>query len=83
MENKIKKVMASVFGIKELQINKNTSPETLEEWDSLSHMNLIVALEEEFNFKFNNEEIIEMLSYPLIKILIEGKIKKNQGKKDK
>ena len=78
MEERIKKVMAAVFGISTAQIGEDTSPDTLENWDSLSHMTLTVALEEEFDVEFDTEEIVGMISYPLIKAAIE---KNQQNKK--
>lgn len=74
MENQIKNVMSSVLGIESSEINENTTQNTIEQWDSLKHMNLIVAFEEEFNIEFTNEDIMEMVSYPLIKIIIEEKV---------
>jgi acyl carrier protein len=76
MDDRIKKVMASVFGTEIAQIDESMSTDTLEVWDSLQHMTLIVALEEEFGIEFNNEEIVEMVSYPLIKTIIEEKLSK-------
>ena len=49
MEQRIKNVMASIFKVDISEIDENISPDTLENWDSLGHMNLIVALEEEFD----------------------------------
>ena len=66
MENRIKKVMSEVLGIDEASISDNTSPENVESWDSLKQMNIIVALEEEFDIEFNDEDIIEMLNFKLI-----------------
>jgi acyl carrier protein len=37
--------------------------ETLETWDSLHHMNLIAALEDEFSVEFEPEDVIEFTSY--------------------
>jgi len=39
----------------------------------LKHMNLIVALEEEFGVTFSEDEIVEMLNYKLIKETLKGK----------
>ena len=63
---KIKELMASVFEIEEPLINDSSSTETIHQWDSLRHMNLIVALEEEFNIQFEDEEISELISYQAI-----------------
>jgi acyl carrier protein len=66
MEEKIKNVMASVFHLNVNEIDDNASPDTIEQWDSLRHMHLIVGLEEEFGLTFKEDEIIEMLNYKLI-----------------
>lgn len=66
IEERVKKVISNVFGIESHAISEETSPDTLGKWDSLGHMNLVFALEEEFNVQFNDIQIIEMLSYPLI-----------------
>ena len=42
-------------------------------WDSLNHMNLIVALEEEFDVTFDEEEINEMISLELIELILKQK----------
>lgn len=71
MENRIKKVMSEVLGIDEVLINENTSPETIESWDSLKQMNLIVAFEEEFDIELSDDDIFEMLNFKLICTVIK------------
>ncbi len=66
MEKKLKQIMSQVFEVPIEEITENTSPDTVEKWDSLQHMNLILALEETFNVTFSSEEITEMLNYKLI-----------------
>ena len=77
MENKlaerIKKVMSSVFEIPVEQIKDDSSPDIIYSWDSLKHMNLVVALEEEFEVEFTEDEILEMMNYALIKSILMGK----------
>ena len=75
MEKRIKKVMSAVFEVNISKIDEKISPETLEQWDSLRHMNLIVALEEEFNIRFSEGDIVEMVTFPLIKMVITEKLK--------
>ena len=73
LEDRIKNIMSAVFEIPEEQIKDNSSPDTIESWDSLKHMNLIIALEEEFEVEFTDNEILEMMNYSLIKSIITGK----------
>jgi acyl carrier protein len=35
-------------------------------------MNLIVSLEEEFGITFTDDEIVEMISYPLIRLILRN-----------
>jgi acyl carrier protein len=70
-ENRIKKVMSKVFKVDINSVDENASPDTIESWDSLKHMELILALEEEFNVELTPEETVEILSYKLIKITLK------------
>ena len=74
MENKIKNIMSSLFDVDINEINEDSSPDSLDNWDSMGHMNLIVALEEEFRILFDEDEITEMLNFKLICLIISEKI---------
>jgi len=77
MENRIKEVMSDVFNIDIESINNNSSPDNIENWDSLKHMNLIVALEEEFGVEFDDNDIENLLNFQLINLTIKGCIDDN------
>ena len=66
--------MSGVLNIPHKDINEETSPDNVESWDSLKHMNLIVALEEEFEVEFLDDEIETLLNYKLIALTLEEKI---------
>lgn len=74
METKIRNVMSSIFDVELDQINDTTTQGDLEHWDSMGHMNLVVALEEEFEIVFDEEEIIEMMNFKLICIIVSEKL---------
>ncbi len=65
--------MSLVLEIPNENIDDGSSPDTIESWDSLRHMNLIVALEEKFKIQFTDEEIVEMMSFSIIESIINGK----------
>ena len=71
---KIKNVMSAVFSIDADSINENSSPDNIEEWDSLRHLNLAVALEEAFNIELSEEDIMELMNFKLIELKIKEKI---------
>ncbi len=66
MLDKITQVMAQILQVPKEAIGRDSSVETLDRWDSLKHMQLIMALEDEFEVQFPDEAIPEMLSVQLI-----------------
>jgi len=74
VEERIKIVISAVFAVPVDLINDNSSPDTIESWDSLKHMNLVVALEEEFDIEFTDDNIIELVNMKLIVTVISEKI---------
>ena len=66
MEEKVRRIMSSVFLVDIEKIDENASPETLPKWDSLGHLNLITSIEEEFGITLDDEQISEMLNYKLV-----------------
>ena len=73
MDDKIKNIIAVVFEIPVEQINDESSPDTIESWDSIKQMSLVVAIEEEFELEFYDDEIAEMMNMKLIKQIIKDK----------
>ncbi len=74
LAEQIKKVMSAVFEIPLEQINDDSSPDNIAVWDSLKHMNMVVALEEEFEIEFSDDEIIEMMNYKLIAGIVNNRL---------
>ncbi len=73
MENKIKEVIKNVFNIYINSINIKSSQDNIENWDSLKHMNLLVALEEEFCIEFDDDSIEDLINFQLIFSVIKEK----------
>jgi acyl carrier protein len=70
-KNKIKEVMAKVFDIEADIIGDDASPDNIPNWDSLRHMNLVLALEETFHIELTEEQSVEILNYQLIKAVLK------------
>lgn len=66
-------IAADIFQVGPNRIHRQSSPETIESWDSLQHLNLILALEQKFGLEFEPEEIERMTSLDAIHSLIEEK----------
>ncbi len=82
MKASIRQIMSSVFKVEETEIDDKSSPETIGNWDSLRHMNLIAALEERYGIEFNEDDIPEMLNIQKIVLITEERIKEKARKKD-
>lgn len=54
---RVGEIMSDAFDLDDLKVTRETSAADIEEWDSLSHVRLIVAIERAFKIKFSNAEI--------------------------
>jgi len=70
-ENTLKQVMATLLTVDIATIDSEASMDTIPTWDSLRHMNLVLALEEEFKISIPDEDAGNITSYKLIKLVLE------------
>ena len=73
MDEQVKQVMADILAIDANSIDGSTTKDGTASWDSLNHINLIVALEQEFNVSFEVSEIESMMSFSDILETLERK----------
>ena len=57
---KVTEIFRDVFDDEELVIGESTNSDDIEDWDSLEHIQLIVAMEKEFNVKFEIKVVNEL-----------------------
>jgi acyl carrier protein len=69
-ETLLKETMATILKIKSVEITDISSMDTIKSWDSLSHMNLILAIEDEFQVSIGDEDVANATSYMLIKTIL-------------
>ena len=70
-EEELRQVLADVLDLEASAIMETASIDTIEQWDSLKHLNLVLALEERFGVTLTEAQVVQILSYPLIKIALE------------
>lgn len=54
---KVQEIFRDIFDDDELVITDETNADDIEDWDSLEHISLIVAMEKEFNMKFDIKQV--------------------------
>ena len=57
---RLNKVFQEVFDDDSIPVNDNTTADDIEDWDSFEHINLVVAVEEEFSFKIPMGKVVTM-----------------------
>jgi acyl carrier protein len=72
--SRVQHIMADIFQVSAAQITPMSSPDTIENWDSLNHLNVVLALEQEFGIQFLPEEIEKLLSVECFATLLEEKL---------
>jgi len=61
MEQRVVSLFADVLQVDSEEIHDDVSPDSLETWDSLNHLNLIATFEEEFGLDIDPEEMPDMM----------------------
>lgn len=70
----IKKIISNVFDVDFELVNLESAQDNLENWDSLRHLDFVVAVEEEFDIVFPIEEIGNLTSFKLVSIIVKEQL---------
>lgn len=54
---RVLEVIGSVIGVSAASLSDESTPDTVDGWDSLRHVQLIVALEEELDIQFTSDDL--------------------------
>lgn len=73
-DNKLKQLIADILGIDIDRVSGESTSNNIEEWDSFSHIQLVMAIESEFQVSLSPEDMMDMLSYKSIKIILEDRL---------
>ena len=71
---RVRVIAADLFHLAPEQIGEQFSPEQIEAWNSVQHLNLILALESEFDLYFEPEEIDQMKTIGEISAMVTAKL---------
>lgn len=67
-------IFREVFNDEKLDIKENTNADDIEQWDSLTHMQLINEVEQHFNVSFSLDEVMQLNGVGNLVQLIKSKV---------
>jgi acyl carrier protein len=67
---------SDIFGVPKASLTLASSPKTVEGWDSVQHLNLVLALEESAGIQIDPEEIDQMKTLGDIVSMVRSKLSK-------
>lgn len=70
----LNEVFRDVFDDENITVNSETTSEDIEDWDSLEHINLIVAVEKKFGMKFSMGEVTTMKNVGEMAEIIKSRV---------
>ena len=73
MSDRLIAVFADELGVEENSLNDSSSPDSVEEWDSLAAMRLVFAPETEFKVRLTASEIVSMKSIQIVRDVLRSK----------
>ena len=71
--DKVRQIVADILDIDVNAVSLASSPDTIESWDSMQHLNLVLALEQTFGVTFVPEEIETMTTVGRIVDVVDAK----------
>jgi acyl carrier protein len=60
----------STLGVPAGTVQEDSSPETIASWDSLNHLNLVMAVESEFGISLSPQDVVDMRNVALIRTIL-------------
>ena len=63
-------LVARVFGLRLDEVKDESGPETVEEWDSLGHLNLVMEIEEIYSLELSTDEALEIVDVESLKQIL-------------
>ncbi|HTM52894.1 MAG TPA: acyl carrier protein [Pirellulales bacterium] len=73
VEYRTRKLVAEIFGLPIEAVTPSSSHETIEEWDSLNLLNILMSIEGEFGVSVSPEEAAEFVSVERILGVLRSK----------
>lgn len=74
ISDRLKQTILKELNLDDFDFNENTTADQVPGWDSLSHLNVILAIEKEFNIRFKPYELLKLKNIGELQSLINQKL---------
>ncbi|MGE0159652.1 MAG: acyl carrier protein [Gemmatimonadales bacterium] len=71
LDQRLVSVLEAVFGPEASELSDEDGPGSIAVWDSVNHLNLVLAIEAEFDIRFATSEIPDLLTVGKIRARLE------------
>ena len=71
---KVNEIIVKIFKIAPEEAKKNHGMKDIDRWDSLTHMDLIVSIEDEFKIQLSGDDIAEMITFDAVRNIVKNYI---------
>lgn len=75
IRNDLKRAILEALKLEDWQLEETTQAAEVPGWDSLSHVNVILAVEKKFGVRFRNIEVLKLKNVGDLQLLLESKLK--------
>ena len=75
ISNELKTAILGALNLDDWELTEQTTASEVPGWDSLSHVNVILAVEKEFKVRFSNLEVLKLKSVGDLQRLVDSKTK--------
>ena len=69
-KDRLYETVAAVLGVPPTTLGDESSPETIKTWDSLNHLQLVMALEAAFSISLTPEDVVDMRNLGLVRTIL-------------
>jgi acyl carrier protein len=74
ISDRLKKTILDELKLDNFDITDETTAVQVPGWDSLNHINVILAVEKEYNIRFKNIEILRLRNIGELQSIVDSKI---------
>ena len=74
LDERLRQVFSQVLDLPAAEVKDSTAPDNIPSWDSLAHLRLVMAVEGEFSITIPAEQVMDMISFKIARLMVEEQL---------